>query len=236
MAKSGGGSGNWLMTYADFITLMMIFFIVLYTFTPGVEKNKFTAIIGAFQGNRGVLQYESNFSDEILQIDLQRAKNWEKFYETVMDENLGETVQIELLPDGVKITLGEAALFETFSTALRPESEMILREVVMGLEKYEEENVRIIEIHGHTDNRPVRASGNRKYTSNWELGAGRSISVMNYLRDNSSVDPGQFIITSFAEHRPMAPNNSAENMQKNRRVEVLIRYESVKLEAGNETQ
>lgn len=236
MAKSGGGSGNWLMTYADFITLMMIFFIVLYTFTPGVEKNKFTAIIGAFQGNRGVLQYQSNFSDEILQIDLQRAKNWERFYETIMDQELGETVQIELLPDGVKITLGEAALFETFSTALRPESEMILREVVMGLEKYEEEDVQIIEIHGHTDNRPVRAAENRKYTSNWDLGAGRSISVMNYLQENSRVEPGQFIITSYAEHRPVVPNNTAENMQKNRRVEVLIRYESVEMEAGNEPQ
>jgi len=106
------------MTYADFITLMMIFFIVLYTFTPGVEKNKFTAIIGAFQGKRGVLEYESVFSDESLQIDIQRAKNWDEMYQNIQKENLGDQVEIDIIPDGVRIIMGEAALFETYSATL----------------------------------------------------------------------------------------------------------------------
>ena len=84
------------MTYADFITLMMIFFIVLYTFTPGVEKNKFTAIIGAFQGKRGVLQYESVFSDESLQIDIQRAKNWDEMYQKIQNEDLAIRLKLIL--------------------------------------------------------------------------------------------------------------------------------------------
>lgn len=219
------------MTYADFITLMMIFFIVLYTFTPGVEKSRFTAIIGAFQGKTGVLQLESNFSHEILQIDLQRANNWERLYEKIKEENLEETVEIVLIPDGIKITLGEAALFETFSTVLRPDAELILQEVVIGIEQYEEEEVEFIEIQGHTDDRPVLVTINRKYETNWELGAGRSISVMNYLLNNTQLNPERFSVSSFGEYQPLVPNDSPGNMQKNRRVEVFIRYVQVVAEA-----
>ncbi len=227
MGKSGGGSGgNWLMTYADFITLMMIFFIVLYTFTPGVEKNKFTAIIGAFQGKRGILEHESVFSDEVLEIDMQRAKNWEEFYQKVQDENLKGAVEIELIPEGVKIVLGEAALFETYSTVLFPGSEELLTDIVKGITRYTFEEIDVIEIQGHTDNRPVKVSNGRKYTSNWELGAGRAISVMEFLNGNVNLTPDQFSISSYGEHRPIVPNDTPENMQRNRRVEVFIKYQS----------
>jgi len=227
MGKSGGGSGgNWLMTYADFITLMMIFFIVLYTFTPGVEKNKFTAIIGAFQGKRGVLQYESVFSDEILEIDMQRAKNWEEFYKKAQGEDLNGAVEVELIPEGVKIVLGEAALFESYSTVLHSDSGELLMDIVSGISRYTFEEIDVIDIQGHTDNRPVRASDERKYTSNWELGAGRAISVMEFLKDNVNLTPDKFSISSFGEHQPRVPNDTPQNMQRNRRVEVFIKYQA----------
>jgi len=227
MGKSGGGSGgNWLMTYADFITLMMIFFIVLYTFTPGVEKNKFTAIIGAFQGKRGVLQYESVFSDEILEIDMQRAKNWEEFYKKAQSEDLNGAVEVELIPEGVKIVLGEAALFESYSTVLHSDSGKLLMDIVSGISRYTFEEIDVIDIQGHTDNRPVRASDERKYTSNWELGAGRAISVMEFLKDNVNLTPDKFSISSFGEHQPRVPNDTPQNMQRNRRVEVFIKYQA----------
>ncbi len=215
------------MTYADFITLMMIFFIVLYTFTPGVEKNKFTAIIGAFQGKKGVLQYESVFSDEVLEIDVQRAKNWDELYKKIQRENLEDQIEIELIPEGVLIIMGEAALFRTYSTVLLPESLSLLQEIVKGIERYTIEEVDVIDVQGHTDNRPIRISDNRKYESNWELGAGRALSVMDFLKDNSSLPPGKFSISSFGEFRPRVPNTSPDNMQRNRRVEVFIKYESV---------
>jgi len=232
MGKSGGESGgNWLMTYADFITLMMIFFIVLYTFTPGVEKNKFTAIIGAFQGKKGVLQYESVFSDESLQIDIQRAKNWDEMYQKIQDENLDDRVEINLEPGGVRIIMGEAALFETYSTKLLPASYELLMDIAKGIETYTFEKVDVIDVQGHTDNRPVRSAGDRKYDSNWELGAGRSLSVMHFLEKNVSLTPEKFSIRSFGEHRPRVPNTTPGNMQRNRRVEVFIKYASIN---GNE--
>jgi chemotaxis protein MotB len=228
MGKSGGKSGgNWLMTYADFITLMMIFFIVLYTFTPGVEKNKFTAIIGAFQGKRGVLQYESVFSDESLQIDIQRAKNWDEMYQKIQNEDLQDQVEIDIIPDGVRIIMGEAALFETYSAKLLPESHDLLLDIANGIERYTLEEIDVIDIQGHTDNRAIRVSADRKYESNWELGSGRSLSVMHFLEENVSLKPEKFSIRSFGEYRPRVPNTSPENMQRNRRVEVFIRYAPV---------
>ena len=215
------------MTYADFITLMMIFFIVLYTFTPGVEKNKFTAIIGAFQGKRGVLQYESVFSDESLQIDIQRAKNWDEMYQKIQNEDLQDQVEIDIIPDGVRIIMGEAALFETYSAKLLPESHDLLLDIANGIERYTLEEIDVIDIQGHTDNRAIRVSADRKYESNWELGSGRSLSVMHFLEENVSLKPEKFSIRSFGEYRPRVPNTSPENMQRNRRVEVFIRYAPV---------
>ncbi|MEX0769786.1 MAG: OmpA family protein [Balneolaceae bacterium] len=239
MAKSDSGSGNWLMTYADFITLMMIFFIVLYTLTPGVEKNKWESITAPFKGKDGILDFNSVVQAEAPQsAELERAKNWDFLYQKIQDENLQESVEIRLIPEGVLIILGERALFETYSVNLLPAAYPILDEVAKGLDSYTFEDVEIIDIQGHTDNRPVVSSSFRKYESNWELGSGRALSVMEYLNGRTTLEGDSFSISSFGEHRPVAPNDSQENMKKNRRVEIVIQYQGREavLEEENEME
>ena len=223
MAESDGGSGSWLMTYADFITLMMIFFIVLYTFTPGVEKDKFEAIIGAFQGKDGVLQYESVFSDEMMDIELQRAKNWDELEQMIKSQGLSEQVEIEMLPEGVRITLGEGVTFATYSAVLIPDAQTILNEIAKAIKMYEFEPLEEVEILGHTDNRPVinRAG---KYPSNWELGAARAISVLKYITGRIDIPVKKFEAVTLGKYRPRASNTTEEGKRKNRRVEIFVKY------------
>ncbi|MEX0994259.1 MAG: flagellar motor protein MotB [Balneolaceae bacterium] len=225
MAKSDSGSGNWLMTYADFITLMMIFFIVLYTLTPGVEKNKWESITAPFKGKDGVLDFNSVVQSEAPQsAEWERAMNWDFLYQKIQDENLQESLEIHLIPEGILIVLGEASLFETYSVNLMPDAFPLLEEVVKGINNYTFEEVDIIDIQGHTDNRPVVTNSFQKYESNWELGSGRALSVMEFLKDHTTLGGEYYSISSFGEHRPVAPNDSPENMRKNRRVEVFIQY------------
>ena len=212
------------MTYADFITLLMIFFIVLYTFTPGVEKSKFEAIIGAFKGKQGVLKFDSVFSDEILDIEIQRAKNWDKLQRMIDQKNLGRQIQIDLMPDGVRIILGESITFKTYSADLIPPAKEILQEVIKAITNYKNEELDQIEIHGHTDSRPVRKNATR-YKSNWELGAARAISVLQFMITNTSLPSSYFQAATYGQFHPLVSNNTPEGMRKNRRVEILIKYE-----------
>jgi len=213
------------MTYADFITLLMIFFIVLYTFTPGVEKSKFEAIIGAFKGKRGVLKYDSVFSDEMLDIKVQRAKNWEQLQRMIDEKNLGDQIQIDLMPDGVRIILGESITFKTYSAQLIPQAEDILQNVTNAIIDYNEEELDQIEIHGHTDSRPVKKNAT-KYKSNWELGAARAISVLQFMIANTTLPSSYFQAATYGQFQPIANNKTTEGMRRNRRVEIHIKYEA----------
>lgn len=233
MAGSSDSSGNWLMTYADFITLMMIFFIVLYTFTPGVEQSKFEAIIGAFQGKRGILRYDSVFSDEQLDIEIQRAKNWEQFEKFIQQEELSEQVQVDLMSDGIRITLGESVTFDTYSADLKQSAVVILKKIGKNLKSYTAEDLEEIEVQGHTDNRPVKANATL-YKSNWELGAARATSVLNFFVDNTQIEGKYLKASTYGPYRPRVENNTEEGLQRNRRVEIYIRYKDPKDERNPE--
>lgn len=212
------------MTYADFITLMMIFFIVLYTFTPGVEKNKFEAIVGAFKGKRGVLEYDSVFSDEMLDIEMQRAKNWEELRQYIEDQELSDAVELQMIPSGVRIILGESVTFDTYSALLKPAAPPILQTIIRTIEEYEAEELRELEIQGHTDDRPIRPAPGRLYQSNWELGAARATSVLEFFADNSNINPALIKASTFSQYRPRSENDTAAGRRKNRRVEIFVRY------------
>ncbi len=235
MAESDDNSGSWLMTYADFITLMMIFFIVLYTLTPGVEKDKFEAIIGAFQGKKDVLNHNSVISIKTPNINSKRAENWKNFKQMIKENNHEDEVQLKMLPSGVRITLGEAVTFATYSAALIPDSYEILKGVAHAIEKYEYEPLKAVEVFGHTDNRPViNRSG--KYPSNWELGASRAISVVKFLASNGDIAQKSFEASTPGPHHPRVSNGTKEGRRKNRRVEIFVRYVQKKNKNINDSQ
>jgi len=213
------------MTYADFITLMMIFFIVLYTFTPGVSASQFEKIIGVFKGKKGILQKESAISNSKNYKEVARAQKWEEMNEYLVEEGLDAHVKIELLEDGVLIILGEAVTFRTYSAEILDEGKNIINQIVEIIKKNESEAIKEIEVQGHTDNVPVRP-GNRKYNSNWELGAGRAVSVLEYLTDTMDIQKNRVKATTYGEHKPRAGNDTAKGRQENRRVEIYLKFET----------
>lgn len=223
MAKSEAGTENWLTTYADFITLLMTFFIVLYTLTAGVEEEKFEALIDVFQGNDGMLKNESVLENKMISIEMQRAKNWADFNKTIKEHNWEDDVKFEILSSGVKITLGEDITFETYSAILASEAKKILHVIAHSIEKYTKEPLKIVQVFGHTDNRPV-LNKTGKFANNWELGAARAISVVRFLIKNSVTPPKKFEVITFGEYRPIASNATSKGRRKNRRVEIFVKY------------
>lgn len=228
MGKSKGSSGNWLMTYGDLMTLLLVFFVLLYTLTPSINEGVFKDFISHFQKSSGFFdaqnlnkeEYEAP-TDSLDMEDLleDRVEYWQAFADLLEEFEFSSEVDIEVSSSGVKITLSDSLTFESGSSELLPDAEIVLQEVAGRIDK----SVVEIEVQGHTDNVPIR--GNSIHKTNWHLGAARSVSVVQFLQDNSDIMPGNFKASSFGEYNPIAENDTEEGRRKNRRVEIYLRDE-----------
>lgn len=227
MGKSEGGADTWLMTYGDMVTLLMVFFIVLYTMTPGVEERAFNSFISYFQKNTGFfednalnaesLESKDSSAEEASNMIEENLEQWMAFADFLEENNMASEIKIRVMTDGVQITLSDSLTFESGSSSLLPGAKKVLNEVAGLIDK----RVQMIEVQGHTDNIPI--SGNSVYRTNWHLGAARAVSVVQHLQNEVNITPDHFVATSYGEYRPIATNETPTGRRKNRRVEIYLR-------------
>ena len=116
---------------------------------------------------------------------------------------------------GVAIQVRESILFETSKSTLREDSKAVLSSIAELLSSIDN----TIVVEGHTDNRPISTA---EFPSNWELSVDRAVNVVKYFVENTGIDPKRLSATGYGEHHPVVPNDTEENMAKNRRVNILI--------------
>jgi chemotaxis protein MotB len=146
--------------------------------------------------------------------ELQRAKD--ELEKRLQDEINNKQVKVEMQDKGLVITFVSEVLFDSGKAKLRKESFDKLDKVVTVLNSTVSDlNVGI---EGHTDNQPIRRSG---WKSNWELSTARALSVLHYLGDKGVAEP-RLAAIGYGEYKPVAPNDTREGRQKNRRVEIVI--------------
>ena len=156
-------------------------------------------------GNEAYFQENKNLQDLKEQLD-----------EYIKQNSLEGELSTQLEEEGLMIRIKERALFPSGSAELVPESQRI-GPVVAGLLAAVPERVLI---SGHTDTDPIN---NAQFPSNWELSSVRAMTFMKYLLSiNSDLNPARFSAIGYGEYRPIAKNDTAENKQQNRRVEILI--------------
>ncbi len=141
----------------------------------------------------------------------------EKVEEALQEANLDKEIDIEFTSQYVQLTLNGALLFDSGSVELKKESDPMLTQVGLILERYAGST---IEVEGHTDNVPM--TGSSKYSNNDELSAGRAQSVFNYLKNNTTLDMSMVKHSGRGEYKPIADNSTAEGRAMNRRVEIRI--------------
>lgn len=219
--RDEGMTSSWMDTYADTITLLLTFFILLYTFSI-VDNEKLKTIAEALRGQiEGTPMTSGNIED--LPEDLEPGIGVQNPYDklvrkvtAVLQENgLSEVVKIREEDAGVILQLGESILFDTGQAVLKEECYDVLNVISTIIPQIDNE----IMIQGHTDNRPINS---QIYPSNWELSTARSLAVVKYFIDEKGLNPGRFSATGYGEHRPLVENTSSENMGINRRVDILI--------------
>jgi chemotaxis protein MotB len=229
MKKRGGheeheNAERWLLTYADLITLLLAFFIVMYSMSQ-VDAKKFGAVSSALhkvlsggglllKGDMGtvIASTQSYVPSESQDLKVVLGK---------MEKDLKRAVsagQLRVKQDarGVVISLSDRVLFESGQAALTPGARTILDTLATLLAKYPNE----VRVEGHTDNVPVHPGG--RYDSNWELSATRATSVVRYLIENHRLTPYQLSAAGYGEYRPEVSNETAEGQARNRRVDFVI--------------
>ena len=133
----------------------------------------------------------------------------------VKEHELEAAVEIIETEQGVAIQVRESILFETSKSTLREDSKAVLSSIAELLSSIDN----TIVVEGHTDNRPISTA---EFPSNWELSVDRAVNVVKYFVENTGIDPKRLSATGYGEHHPVVPNDTEENMAKNRRVNILI--------------
>ena len=205
--KTDDNDQNWLITLSDFLTLLLVFFVMFYMMTRGSGKDKLL-VYQERQASSGLL--ENSGGNRIVQIS-------EDINQMLKRLNIDGSVSAVSVDNEVVITLKERVLFRPGDAALLRDSYGALKAVAAIIRQNDDLKV---EIEGHTDNVPIN---NRFYPSNWELSMARAISVLRYFTEFEGLDASRFAIKGNADNRPIEGNNTPEQRASNRRVEIRLK-------------
>ncbi|MCX7904181.1 MAG: OmpA family protein [Caloramator sp.] len=237
--KSEINAGEWLTTYADMMTLLLCFFVLLYAFST-MDTIKFKTLAFSLAkafggnvntitsgGNLGPVPVNTNPGIETkdkerqtgkVELDVQRGETeriYRKVQEFVKNNKLEAKITVREDIRGVVIELQEKILFDSGKADIKPESLPLLSKISQLLRMFENEIV----VEGHTDNVPINRG---YYDSNWELSADRAVKVVRFLVEKQGINPEKITAVGAGEYRPIATNATPEGRQKNRRVNILI--------------
>lgn len=147
--------------------------------------------------------------------ELERAK---RELEESLKKEIGEyRAKLEMTERGLVITFVSEVFFDSGKDMIKADGKLSLDKVAEVLNRDVPHSP--VAVEGHTDNDPIKYSG---WKSNWELSSARALAVVHYLVEESKVEPQRLSANGYGEYQPVAANDSLENKQKNRRVEIVI--------------
>jgi chemotaxis protein MotB len=148
----------------------------------------------------------------------QTQKQYEALVQGLSKEVQKGQLQVRQYKNMLAVDLAEQIFFDSGRATLKPEGKKILKKVGEALKGYDNKIIRVV---GHTDNVPVAPSLQKIYPSNWELSVARATNVVRYLQE-VGVPPELMIPSGRSEYDPVAPNDTPEGRQKNRRIEIML--------------
>lgn len=227
-------SERWLLTYSDLITLLMIFFVIMYSMS-NVDSQKYDSLASSLNtslspsfsiidggsnnigsGTNSASGNNNFLSSSSLNQEPSPSQEIENKLKTYLEShNLTTQVNLHIEPQGLILSLNETIFFESGKAEVQPKYKQNLLEICEILNTFDNNVV----IEGYTDNVPI---SNSHFKSNWELAAVRAINVVHLFTDEGHIDPSKLSATSYGEYRPIASNDTAEGRSKNRRIDIVL--------------
>ncbi len=227
---------RWIIPYADMVTLLFAFFVVLYSMSKtdaakvkALSESLSDAFLGSKSGRmkmeldiaglKGQHQSARRFvvkrsitNEEIID-ELRKTFDTQGFDVIFQDE--ASPIKLRIDERGVVISLSAGYLFEANSIEIPPE----LYPVIAIVSDVIKNSDRLISVEGHTDSLPV--IGNRFY-DNWDLSVLRASSMAKLLIDQFGVSPKRLTAAGYAHYKPVANNTTLEGRNQNRRVDIIL--------------
>jgi chemotaxis protein MotB len=237
--RSRVGNDRWLVSYADFITLLFGFFVVLYAFARADQKKQIqvsAAIDSAFRsmgalpqsahppsnnsaGSGGQAASANSIVAEHVLTPAQIKDELDRLRRDLAHAFSGQiasrAMSLEMGRDGLVISLREAGFFDSGSATPKAEVLSTLRLIAakLGATQFD------LRVEGHTDNVPVH---NAEFDSNWELSAARATRIARLFLEMKAIPPERISAAGYAEYHPVASNDTAQGRAENRRVDLVV--------------
>jgi chemotaxis protein MotB len=238
--KKHASLDRWLVSYADFMTLLFALFVVLFAFAKADQKKQaqVTESIDAAFRSLGIFPESSRLhskgvaggseqavapmnivmGEDVLapakiKDDLDQVRR--ELQQTLSNQVAQHTVSIQMGRDGLVISLREAGFFNSGSATPRPETLPTLRQIAASLGRTPYD----LRIEGHTDNIPIHTA---EFDSNWELSSARATRIARLFLDMHALPADRLSAAGYAEFHPVANNNAPEGRAQNRRVDLVV--------------
>lgn len=233
---------RWLVSYADFITLLFAFFVVMYS-VSSVNEGRYRAVSNSIRAALRPI-VSAGFTPLPFQVGNPENKLTppkvpqvtEPIFKRITEAfsklpgrgSIQTQVHATRTSRGIVLTIQDHVLFEPGAAVLHPDALPFLQALAEVLIEFE----RHVEVVGHTDNVPISTAA---FPTNWELSAARAVIVVRILTDLYQVDPATISAKAAGEYQPVAENATKEGREKNRRVEVIVeqKYKEWKWYSGN---
>ena len=231
--KSSVSMDRWMISYADFITLLFAFFVVLYAFAKADQKKQSQvseAVDSAFQSlsvfsgtNSASENHAAQPMNTVMQEDVLSPAKVKEDLESLhreLEKRLSNqvamhNVSMKMGRDGLVISLHEAGFFASGSAIPKPEALPTLRQIAVSLSNTPYD----LRIEGHTDNIPIHTA---EFDSNWELSSARATHIARIFLELKAIPPERLSAAGYAEFHPAATNDTAEGRSENRRVDLVV--------------
>jgi chemotaxis protein MotB len=228
---------RWLVSYADFITLLFAFFVVLFA-SSQANKSKQTELsaamqsaftpLGAFEAHSKTPPLTNNHAAPSVSTpavmplpsaQMETAEETEKHLNKLLAEQVAAgrippgSVTMRITIEGLVISLHEAGFFPSGSAEIRTASIPMLSSLAATLPAGP------LRIEGHTDNVPIHTA---QFTTNWELSTARATAIARLLLERGPIDPVNLSAAGYAEFHPVASNATEDGRTQNRRVDIIL--------------
>lgn len=220
--QAAPSTDRWLISYADFITLLFSFFVVLYAVAQGDHaktRDVSESVKRAFGGRAAAAPAPAvpKPAPKIIPpppVD-ELAPAYAHLKQQLQQEIADGKMQVGMDMRGIIISLHEGSFFPSGGDAIYPAAFDSLAKVAATIRDLPN----AVRLEGHTDSVPIH---NQRFRSNWDLSAARSIAVLIFLESRYGISSQRLAIAGYADNLPVAGNDSDEGRSKNRRVDIVI--------------
>ncbi len=221
--ERGTRGGGWEIVYSGFILILLSFFIMLCSFAT-MEGSKISRFVASFNNAVNILsggirtepgKFYLGVEGETVEVSSDIAKIRKDISGLADELGLSEDIRFSISKEGLIIRLPDSTIFDVGVAVISQSSKPLLNK--MG--RIISETDYPVRIEGHTDNIPIKTG---RFPSNWELSTTRAVKVLRYFIETLEISPIRLSAAGFGEHRPLFPNDTAENRSRNRRVEFIV--------------